>query len=119
MLMLLFFVFVVLGITLYQERKTERVLAVRAATNAASQGARSCPAISCCSRKGITTEAGLDRTSDDEVKQHVGAVTVYARIVPEQKLRLVNANLSLILTDRSRSRSLIGSLHVPNAVLWW
>ena len=32
---------------------------------------------------------------------------------------LVIANLSLILTNRSWSRGLIGSLHVPNAALWW
>src|SRR3569623_991236 len=32
---------------------------------------------------------------------------------------LVIANLSLILTNRSWSRSLFGSLRVPNAALWW
>jgi Ca2+-transporting ATPase len=50
----------------------------------------------------IAREAGLDtariltgddllRASDDELMRDVGAVTVFARIMPEQKLRIVNA----------------------------
>src|SRR3569833_3404529 len=39
----------------------------------------------------IITGAELARLNDGELQQRIGAVNVFARIVPEQKLRLVNA----------------------------
>ena len=39
----------------------------------------------------IVTGDALARLNDDELQQRIGAVNVFARIVPEQKLRLVNA----------------------------
>jgi len=39
----------------------------------------------------IMTGEELGRYSDDELARHVGNVTVFARIMPEQKLRIVNA----------------------------
>src|SRR3569623_1936153 len=40
---------------------------------------------------GVITGDELDRMSGNELGQRIGAVTVFARVVPEQKLRLVNA----------------------------
>ena len=39
----------------------------------------------------IITGAGLDAMSDEELRRRIGHVTIFARVVPEQKLRLVNA----------------------------
>jgi P-type Ca2+ transporter type 2C len=39
----------------------------------------------------IMTGEVLERYSDDELARHVGSVTVFARIMPEQKLRIVTA----------------------------
>jgi Ca2+-transporting ATPase len=37
------------------------------------------------------TGAELDTLSDEELRRRIGSVTVFARVVPEQKLRIVNA----------------------------
>ena len=40
---------------------------------------------------GIITGPELDRMDDAGLQQRIGAVTIFARVVPEQKLRIVNA----------------------------
>jgi Ca2+-transporting ATPase len=40
---------------------------------------------------GIMTGSELDAMSDDELKRRIGSVNIFARVVPEQKLRIVNA----------------------------
>ena len=40
---------------------------------------------------GIITGAELDAMSDEDLRRHIGHVAIFARVVPEQKLRLVNA----------------------------
>ncbi|MBI5641575.1 MAG: HAD-IC family P-type ATPase, partial [Nitrospirae bacterium] len=40
---------------------------------------------------GAITGHELDRMSDAELEQKIGAVNIFARVVPEQKLRIVNA----------------------------
>jgi len=37
------------------------------------------------------TGAELEKLSDDELRERIGSVTMFARVVPEQKLRIVNA----------------------------
>ena len=37
------------------------------------------------------TGSELDAMSDEELKQRIGATSIFARVVPEQKLRIVNA----------------------------
>jgi Ca2+-transporting ATPase len=37
------------------------------------------------------TGADLDRLTDDELKDRIASTTIFARVVPEQKLRIVNA----------------------------
>ncbi len=37
------------------------------------------------------TGAELDTFSDEELREHINSVTVFARVIPEQKLRIVNA----------------------------
>ncbi len=39
----------------------------------------------------VITGADLERMSDDELAQRVSSVQIFARVVPEQKLRIVNA----------------------------
>jgi P-type Ca2+ transporter type 2C len=39
----------------------------------------------------LLTGAELDAMTDDELKERIGAVNIFARVVPEQKLRIVNA----------------------------
>ncbi|MGA9141543.1 MAG: cation-translocating P-type ATPase [Methanocella sp.] len=39
----------------------------------------------------VITGAELDAMSDQELRQRIGAITVFARVVPEQKLRIVDA----------------------------
>ena len=40
---------------------------------------------------GIMTGSELDAMSDDELKRQIGSINIFARVVPEQKLRIVNA----------------------------
>ena len=40
---------------------------------------------------GISTGAELDAMSDEELRRRIGHASIFARVVPEQKLRLVNA----------------------------
>ena len=40
---------------------------------------------------GIVTGGELDAMSDEELRARIGHVAIFARVVPEQKLRLVNA----------------------------
>jgi len=39
----------------------------------------------------IITGAELDAMSDEDLRRRIGDITIFARVVPEQKLRLVNA----------------------------
>lgn len=39
----------------------------------------------------VVTGAELDAMSEEELRRHVGSTNLFARVVPEQKLRLVNA----------------------------
>lgn len=41
--------------------------------------------------EGIITGAELDRLDDEQLKRRIGSVNIFARVVPEQKLRIVNA----------------------------
>jgi Ca2+-transporting ATPase len=40
---------------------------------------------------GVITGAELDAMDDDELRKRIGATHIFARVVPEQKLRIVNA----------------------------
>ncbi|HOW81752.1 MAG TPA: cation-translocating P-type ATPase, partial [Spirochaetota bacterium] len=42
-------------------------------------------------REGLITGAELDAMTDEELKDRIGGVSVFARAVPEQKLRIVQA----------------------------
>lgn len=42
-------------------------------------------------KDGVITGPELDRMDDAELQQRIGTVTIFARVVPEQKLRIVNA----------------------------
>ncbi|AVH64204.1 HAD-IC family P-type ATPase [Nostoc sp. 'Peltigera membranacea cyanobiont' N6] len=76
----------------------------------------------------ILTGAELDLMSDAELDQRIQSTNIFARAVPEQKLRLVNAltfttlilaNLFLILSESSSSRLSLKILKSPNNALWW
>ncbi|MEH2093909.1 cation-translocating P-type ATPase [Nostoc sp.] len=68
----------------------------------------------------------LDLMSDAELDQRIQSTNIFARAVPEQKLRLVNAltfttlilaNLGLILSESSSSRLSLKILKSPNNAL--
>jgi magnesium-transporting ATPase (P-type) len=94
------------------------------------------------------TGAELDRMSDTELQQRIENTNIFARAIPEQKLRIVNAlkdkgevvamtgdgvndvraltfttliiaNLGLILSEGSTSRLSLKILNSPNPALWW
>lgn len=42
-------------------------------------------------RLDVIAGPGLDKMNDDELREHIKSADIFARVVPEQKLRLVNA----------------------------
>ncbi|OPX88147.1 MAG: Calcium-transporting ATPase 1 [Pelotomaculum sp. PtaB.Bin013] len=84
----------------------------------------------------VITGPELDEMDDLELQRRLKTVNIFARVVPEQKLRLVdalkangeivamtgdgvNANLGLILTNLSWSSTILNTMRKPNAALWW
>jgi len=100
-LMLLGFVFVVMTITIVQARRTEHALeALRDLSSPRAlviRGDYPATAQSIARHAGLTqcdtaiTGADLERMSDEELARRVSEVQVFARVVPEQKLRIVSA----------------------------
>jgi E1-E2 ATPase/Cation transporting ATPase, C-terminus len=143
---LLGFVLFIVVLTLYQERKTEKSLdALRDLSSPRALVIRDNQQLRIAGREVVVGDvivlAEGDRVPADaqvlwsnqlmdeaQLLEQIKGIDVFARMVPEQKLRLVDtlkksgeivANLGMILVNRSWTRTVFETIRSPNVALWW